>query len=93
VQRVLLAREMVPLVPCELTGWSNSADGATSRAWSRARMSLKSPDLGGARKRARRLGSALGLLHASGSDAAMLAGYLGDSPRFVKAVGDAVRSG
>jgi hypothetical protein len=92
VQRVLLARETVPLVPGELTGWSTSADGATARAWSRARMSQQSPHLGGARKRARRLGAVLGVLHSTGSDAAMLAGYLGQSPRFVKAVREAVLS-
>lgn len=90
VQRVLLAREAVPLVSAELAGWSTSADGATSRVWSRARASASPLDLGPRRARARRLGAALGLLHAAGGDAQSLAGYLGHSRRFPQAVRAAV---
>ena len=90
VQRVLLAREAVPLVPAEFAGWSTSVDGAVARVWSRARSATERPDLGGRRARARRLGTALGLLHAANSDAASLAGYLGHSRGFAAAVRDAV---
>lgn len=90
VQRVLLAREAVPLVPAEFAGWSTSADGATSRVWSRARAARSLPDWGEKRVRARRLGGALGLLHAASGDAASLAGYLGHSRRFAVAVRAAV---
>ena len=89
VQRVLLAREAVPLVPAEFAGWSTSADGMTARVWSRARAAKSLPDWGGKRARAQRLGAALGLLHASSADAASLAGYLGHSRRFATAVRDA----
>lgn len=92
VQRVLLVRESVPLVSAELTGWSTSADGLTARAWSRARLAQKAPELGTSRERARRLGAALGLLHAAGSDAALLAGYLGGSRRFPAALREHVES-
>ncbi|MFM1966450.1 MAG: hypothetical protein RL134_2175 [Actinomycetota bacterium] len=91
VQRVLLAREAVPLVPAEFAGWSTSADGAVARVWSRARAATERPDLGGRRARARRLGVTLGMLHAANSDAVSLAGYLGHSRRFPAAVRDAVR--
>ena len=90
VQRVLLAREAVPLVPAEFAGWSTSADGAVARVWSRARAATAQPDLGGRRARARRLGAALGLLHAANGDAASLAGYVGHSRKFPAAVRDAV---
>ena len=90
VQRVLLAREAVPLVPAEFAGWSTSADGAVARVWSRARMATARPDLGGRRASARRLGAALGLLHAANGDAASLAGYVGHSRKFPAAVRDAV---
>ena len=86
VQRVLLARETVPLVPVELTGWSTSVDGSTARTWSRARAAMQVPELGGARGRARRLGSVLGLLHAAGSDAAGIRGYVGQSRALSHAV-------
>jgi hypothetical protein len=92
VQRVLLAREAVPLVPAEYAGWSTSADGAVARVWSRARAATARPDLGGRRARARRLGAALGLLHAANGDAVALAGYLGHSRRFPAAVREAVLS-
>lgn len=92
VQRVLLAREAVPLVPAELAGWSTSADGAIARAWSRARAAKSVPDWGGRRSRARRLGAALGLLHAASSDAPTLAGYLGHSRRFPAALRSAMRA-
>lgn len=90
VQRVLLAREAVPLVPAEFAGWSTSADGAVARVWSRARAATAQPELGGRRGSARRLGAALGLLHAANSDAASLAGYIGHSRKFPAAVRDAV---
>lgn len=90
VQRVLLARESVPLVGAEFAGWSTSADGATARAWSRARATKALPDWGSRRNRGRTLGAALGLLHATSGDAASLAGYLGHSSRFPAAVRDAV---
>jgi hypothetical protein len=86
VQRVLLAREIVPLVAAEFAGWSTSADGATARVWSRARAAKALPDWGSRRSRARTLGAALGLLHAASGDAASLAGYLGHSGRFPAAV-------
>lgn len=92
VQRVLLAREVVPLVPAELAGWSTSADGATARVWSRARAARATPDWGGGRGAAGRLGAALGLLHGLGGDAAFIAGYLGHSRRFPAAVRAAVSS-
>lgn len=92
VQRVLLVRESVPLVPVELTGWSTSADGMTARAWSRARLARREADLGTPRARARRLGSALGLLHGVGSDAAVIAGYIGRSRRFPEALREHVES-
>jgi hypothetical protein len=90
VQRVLLAREAVPLVPFEFAGWSTSTDGAVARVWSRARAATARPDLGGRRARARRLGAVLGLLHASQGDAVSLAGYVGHSRKFPLAVRDAV---
>ena len=93
VQRVLLAREAVPLVPAEVAGWSTSPDGMTARAWSRARAAKSLPDWGSKRARAYRLGSALGLLHALSGDAASLAGYLGRSKRFPRAVREAVEQG
>ncbi len=92
VQRVLLAREAVPLVPAEFAGWSTSADGAVARVWSRARLAVEVPDLGGRRARARRLGTVLGLLHAATGDAASLSGYVGHSRKFPLAVRDAVLS-
>ncbi len=92
VQRVLLAREAVPLVPAEFAGWSTSADGAVARVWSRARAATERPELGGRRASARRLGTALGLLHAANGDAASLAGYVGRSRKFPAAVRDAVRA-
>lgn len=92
VQRVLLAREAVPLVPAEFAGWSTSADGSVARVWSRARAATQSPDLGGRRASARRLGMSLGLLHAANGDAASLEGYLGHSRRFPTAVREAVRA-
>lgn len=92
VQRVLLARESVPLIPSEFAGWSTSADGATARVWSRARAAKSLPDWGPKRARARALGSALGLLHATTGDAASLAGYLGHSSRFPEAVRAAMKS-
>jgi len=93
VQRVLLAREAVPLVPAEFAGWSTSADGMTARVWSRARAAKSLPDWGPKRSRAYRLGSSLGLLHALSGDAASLAGYLGRSKRFPRAVRYAVEQG
>ena len=93
VQRVLLAREVVPLVPADMPGWSTSPDGTTARVWSRARAARSGSTWGGGRGSARRLGAALGLLHAVGGDAPSLAGYLGHSRRFPAAVRSAVRDG
>ena len=92
VQRVLLARETMPLAPPELLGWSTSPDGAIARVWARPRAlpSKQSPDLGSRRRRARAIGAIVGLVHASGGDASRLAGYLGRSARFPEALGDAV---
>jgi hypothetical protein len=90
VQRVLLAREAVPLVPAEFMGWSTSPDGSTGRAWSRARASTAAVDLGSGRGSARRWGTALGLLHAASADAAWLTGYIGRSRRFPAALRDVV---
>lgn len=90
VQRVLLAREAIPLVPVEFGGWSTSGDGSVARVWGRARAASGAPDLGGRRASARRLGAALGLVHAASSDAVALSGYLGRSGRFPSAVRDAV---
>lgn len=97
VQRVLLARESVPLVAPEFIGWSTSPDGAVARVWSRARASKSDgaparADLGGTRARARRLGAALGLLHAASGDPVSLAGYLGQSRKFPAAFRAAVKS-
>jgi hypothetical protein len=91
VHRVLLAREMVSLVPAEFAGWSTSADGAVGRVWSRVRAAARDVDLGGSRDSARRWGAVLGLLHAAGSDAASLAGYVGRSRRFPAAVRQVLR--
>lgn len=93
VQRVLLAREAVPLVPAEFAGWSTSADGSVARVWSRARASKSGLDLGSKRTGARRMGAALGLLHAASGDAQSIAGYLGRSKRFPAAVRAAVAAG
>jgi hypothetical protein len=90
VQRVLLAREAVPLVPAEYAGWSTSPDGSVARAWSRARAATATPDPGGRRASARRLGTVLGLLHAATGDAASLGGYVGHSRKFPVAVREAV---
>jgi len=90
VQRVLLAREAVPLVPAEYAGWSTSPDGSIARVWSRMRAATARPDLGGPRVSARRMGAALGLLHAASGDAASLAGYIGHSRRFPAALRAAV---
>lgn len=91
VQRVLLARETLPLAHPELLGWSTSPDGAIARVWARPRAlrSKRVPDLGQRRRRARAIGTIVGLVHASGSDASWLAGYLGRSARFPEALGDA----
>ena len=98
VQRVLLARETVPLAPLSMLGWSTSPDGAIARAWSRVRGSDRSRAEGkasdkgsGNRRRAHDAGVVLGLVHGLGGDAAMLSGYLGRSRRFADALVDAVR--
>lgn len=95
VQRVLQARETVPLVPLTMLGWSTSPDGAVARAWSRARGVAGSRDAtakSGGRRRAHDAGVVLGLVHALGGDAGMLSGYLGRSGRFADALVDAVGS-
>ena len=91
VQRVLLARETLPLAHPELLGWSTSPDGAIARVWARPRAlrSKRTPDLGQGRRQARAIGTLVGLVHASGGDASRLAGYLGRSARFPEALGDA----
>lgn len=94
VQRVLLARETVPLAPLTMLGWSTSPDGAVSRVWSRARGSDRSKrdaKGSGTRRRAHDAGVVLGLVHALGGDAGMLSGYLGRSGRFADALVDAIR--
>ncbi len=93
LQRVLLARESLPLAGPEMIGWTTSADGTVARAWSRARALPKGDkvDLGGRRRRARAFGTALGLLHGRTGDAAMLAGYLGMTPKFGVALTDTAR--
>lgn len=93
LQRVLLARETLPLVPAEMLGWTTSADGTVARVWGRARSAPKGEkvDFGGRRRRARALGGALGLLHGRTGDAAMLSGFLGMTPKFGDALAAAVR--
>lgn len=91
IQRVLLARESLPLVPQAMQGWSTSPDGSVARVWARARaLPGRAPDLGGRRKRAASMGTVLGLIHAAGGDANALHGYLGRSRRFGDALVDAV---
>lgn len=130
IQRVLWARELLPLAPPDLLGWSTSADGAIARVWSRGRSTPASgksetgkggraksggaksggakdggAKSGGAKsgraktnagsltpKRARAFGTVLGLVHAGSGDAAMLAGYLGESAAFGNALAEAVES-
>lgn len=93
LQRVLLVRESLPLVPPEMLGWTTSPEGNVARAWARARALPKGAkvDLGGRRRRARAYGTVLGLLHARSGDAAMLAGYLGLTPKFGAALAAAVK--
>lgn len=95
VQRVLQARETVPLVPLTMLGWSTSPDGSVARAWSRARGAGRARDAAGksgSRRRAHDAGVVLGLVHALGGDAGMLSGYLGRSGRFADALVEAVGS-
>ena len=92
VQRVLLARETVPLAPPAMLGWSTSPDGAVSRVWARVRASdrVRSESRrSGGRRRAHDAGVVLGLVHSLGGDAGMLAGYLGRSGRFADALVEA----
>lgn len=93
LQRVLLARESLPLVPPEMLGWTTSPEGDIARAWSRARALPKGAkvDLGGRRRRARAYGTVLGLLHGRTADAAMLAGFLGMTPKFGAALAAVVK--
>lgn len=86
VHRVLAMRATVPLVPPQLSGWSASVDGSLGRAWQRARAGHGRPD-GDAVRRA----ALLGLVHACTGDAALLAGYLGNSAAFPDAVADAAQ--
>lgn len=88
LQRVLLARELIPLAPAGMLGWTTSADGLTPRAWSRARDRGKAHPRwwSGKRSGARALGTTLGLAHGRSGDAARLAGYLGFSEKFGRAL-------
>lgn len=88
LQRVLLAGQTLPLAPTEMMGWTTSSDGSIARAWSRARALSKGKpaDLGGRRRRARLHGLTLGLLHGRTGDAATLAGFLGQSEKFPRAL-------
>lgn len=98
VQRVLLARETVPLAAPEMLGWSTSPDGAVARVWSRARALPRQKKSGGQaapvglgrRRRAHATGVVLGLVHGGGGDATTLNGYLGRSERFADALVEAV---
>ena len=94
LQRVLRARESVPLVPRTMIGWTTSSDGAVARAWSRARAMPKGCDVdrGSKKRRARLLGVTLGLIHGRSGDAATLAGFVGHSRRFAKELTRTVRS-
>lgn len=99
VHRVLSMRSAVPLVPPELSGWSTSVDGALGRVWQRARAGRLGRSDGVPGRPAGRLGRSdadlvrraalVGLVHASTGDAALLAGYLGNSAAFPDAVADA----
>lgn len=86
VQRVLDARERLPLAPAAMLGWSTSRDGSIARAWSRPRLSNKPLAPSVTRKRARSAGFTLGLIHARTGDPVALSGYLGKSDRFPKAL-------
>lgn len=95
VQRVLLARETVPLAPLSMLGWSTSPDGAVARAWSRARGSDRAhteAKKSGNRRKAHDAGVVLGMVHALGGDAGLLSGYLGRSDRFADALVEASES-
>ena len=95
VQRVLQARETIPLVPLLMPGWSTSPDGSVARAWARARGSGQVRDTAGksgSRRRAHDAGVIMGLVHALGGDAGMLSGYLGRSGRFADALVEAAGS-
>lgn len=85
VHRVLSMRSTVPLVPPELSGWSTSVDGSLGRVWQRARAGQAVRSDADPVRRA----ALLGLLHACTGDAALLAGYLGNSSAFPDAVADA----
>ncbi len=97
VHRVLAMRSSVPLVPPQLSGWSTSVDGALGRVWQRARAGASGDAVRQAAAgrpghvgEASRRGALLGVVHACTGDAALLAGYLGNSSRFPEALADAV---
>ena len=90
-------RSSVPLVPPQLSGWSTSVDGALGRVWQRARAGASGDAVRQAAAgrpghvgEASRRGALLGVVHACTGDAALLAGYLGNSSRFPEALADAV---
>lgn len=95
LQRVLLARARVPLAPAGTSGWSTSPDGSIGRAWMRLRTTA-SPTWGfTVRDRdlprwAAACGTVLGLVHGRTGDVHALAGYLGRSTKFDRALGDAL---
>jgi hypothetical protein len=98
VQRVLVARATVPIMAWDLTGWSTAPDGSVGRVWSRLRWHppRKEPntrkDSAIAERHAVVQGACLGLSHARTGDAWAIAGYLGKSDRFAKALVRAVSS-
>lgn len=87
IQRVLVARSAVTIMPVEYTGWSTSSDGTVGRVWSRLQWG-PTPDSRNSSHRhpsvhlqAIAQGACLGLSHARTGDAWALAGYLGKSHR------------
>jgi hypothetical protein len=99
VQRVLVARATAPIMAWDLTGWSTAPDGSVGRVWSRLRWRpplketniRKDPAI--AERHAVVQGACLGLSHARTGDAWAIAGYLGKSDRFAKALVRAVSPG
>jgi hypothetical protein len=96
IQRVLVARSSLPVMPWEFTGWSTSPDGIVGRVWSRLRWSASAEAQQGAHPGPRvdlhavAQGACLGLAHARTGDAWALAGYLGKSNRSARTLARAV---
>jgi hypothetical protein len=96
IQRVLVARSSLPVVPWEFTGWSTSPDGIVGRVWSRLRWGASIKAQQGAHPGPRvdlqavAQGGCLGLAHARTGDAWALAGYLGTSQRSARTLARAV---